>query len=76
MPLEKLMEDIAASGLSGKFVIATLNQAQYMSKDNYWAKELNRWGFVLSYKANNDIGSTNYIYIRNPKVVAIQEGEH
>jgi len=75
MPFEKLMEDLADSALSSKFVIATINKSQWLAKDNYWGKELRRWGFKLTFKCNNSIGMMNYIYTRNPNGVEIGEGE-
>jgi len=76
LPFEKVMEDIEACGLKTKFIIATLNIYQYNGNSEYWPNELNRWGFKLVSKTNNSIGSINYIYVRNPNVVAIEDGEH
>lgn len=75
MPLRKLMKDIDNSSLSSKLIMATLNRDQYMVKSRYWHKELLECGFELITKCDNTIGSTNYIYMRNPSKVEISEGE-
>jgi len=75
LPFQKLMEDIKGSSLSSKLVMATLNESQYMARDGYWHQELKKYGFELVTKCNNSIGSTNYVYMRNPSVVEIEEGE-
>jgi len=74
-PFEKLMQDLKTSSMSSKFVIATINQGQYMGNERYWHKQLVKWGFQLFKKANNSIGSVNYIYFRNPNEVEIKDGE-
>ena len=76
MPFERVMEEITASPLNSKFVILTINASQYRGNDNYWPNEFNRWGFQLTTKTKNSIGDVNYIYTRNPSVVAINDGEH
>jgi hypothetical protein len=77
LPFEKLMQDLEKSGLKNKFMIATLNLYQYQGNKNYWPNELNRWGFVLIDKVNNDIGTINYIYVRNTNnKVPIEKDEH
>lgn len=75
MPLRKLMDDIDESSLRSKLIMATLNHSQYMVKERYWHKELLECGFELVTKCSNSIGSTNYIYIRNPSKLEIEEGE-
>lgn len=75
LPFTKLMEDIEESSLKTKLVMATLNQYQYNGNDRYWHNELKSWGFVLVAKTKNTIGSVNYVYMRNPNAVEIEEGE-
>lgn len=75
LPLEKLMQDIEASSMKTKLLMATLNTPQYQEDDNYWPKELKKWGFKLIAKTKNTIGTVNYMYMRNPNEVAIEEGE-
>lgn len=74
-PFEKLMQDLEKSSLKTKFTIAVLNQGQYLGNDKYWHKQLTKWGFKLFEKTQNSIGSVNYIYSRNPNVVAITKEE-
>ncbi len=76
MPFTKLMQDIDKGSLKTKFIIATLNLYQYQGNAEYWPNELRKHGFKLFAKCNNSIGTVNYIYMRNPNVVEIQEGEH
>jgi hypothetical protein len=76
LPFTKLMEDIDNSSLKTKLVIATLNHSQYYGSDEYWPKELRKWGFKLFHKTKNAIGSVNYVFIRNPSHVDISSGEH
>jgi hypothetical protein len=75
MPLEKLMQDIDASSLKTKLVMCVLNHAQYHQHGKYWPGELNRWGFKLITKTKNTIGSVNYVFMRNPNEVEIEDGE-
>lgn len=76
LPFRKLMEDIEASSLKTKFFTAVINQQQYMADDHYWPKELNECGFKLSHKTKNSIGNNpNYVYVRNPNALPIEEGE-
>lgn len=75
LPFERLMEDLEASSMKSKFIIATINDYQYQGHDNYWPKELNRHGFKLVAKTKNNIGSMNYIYTRAPLAEPIKEGE-
>jgi hypothetical protein len=74
-PLEQLMQELERSALAGKLIIATLNQNQYMGNNLYWHKQLKKWGFKLFTKTNNNWGSVNYMYIRNPSEVALTEEE-
>lgn len=76
MPLEKLMQDIDKhhSG-RGKLTMAVLNTDQFIQYDGYWPAELRRWGFKLVTKTSNDMGSVNYVFMRNPRVVEINDGE-
>ena len=74
-PFEKLMQDLNKSGMSGKLVIATLNQHQFMGNDQYWHKQLKKHGFKLFTKTSNNWGSVNYMYIRNPSEQKITEEE-
>lgn len=77
MPFEKLMQDLEKSEMRDKFMIAVINQYQYRGNNEYWPKELNRWGFQLVDKMSNAIGSDNYVYIRNSlRKVAIEKDEH
>lgn len=76
LPLELLMEQIEACDLKDKFVIATLNHAQYLGDDQYWPKELTRWGFKLVDKTMNNWGSMCYVYIRNRSQHPIKKDEH
>lgn len=62
-PFELLMEELDKSKMSSKYVVITLNSYQNMS---YWPKQLSKWGFKLVDKTKNEIGTMNYIYIRNP----------
>lgn len=75
LPFRKLMQDIDACALKTKLVMVTLNHSQYMQKSRYWHKELTEVGFKLITKTKNSIGSVNYVYMRNPSEVAIEEGE-
>jgi len=76
MPLRELMEHVDAGPLKTKLVTAMLNHTQYMQDGNYWPKELNELGFKLVAKTKNAIGGAiNYLYIRNPAGVEIEEGE-
>ena len=65
-PFEKLMEDLAKSGMSSKLVMATLNQSQFMGNDHYWPKQLKKHGFKLIHKAGNNWGQPNYMFMRSP----------
>lgn len=71
MPFEMLMEQITAhTKLNDKFCIATINDSQYKLNDHYWAKQLEKWGFVHSHATKNSTmnGAVNHIYIRNLNV--------
>lgn len=74
-PFEFLMEEIEKSEMNGKFIIAVLNSDLFLMKDGYWPKELNRWGFELIDKTNNDIGGVNYIFTRNRNRLGITKDE-
>lgn len=71
-PLEALMKSLDNSSMKTKFVIATLNQTQRNMKDNYWPKQLAKWGFVLSYATKNTIGQNCFVYIRNPNAIPFE----
>lgn len=75
-PLEAIMQEIEESNLNEKYIIATLNSAQYIGDNGYLPDELNRWGFQLVDKTKNNWGSVNYIYTRNRSKVEINTGEH
>lgn len=75
LPFTRLMEEIEASSLKTKFIIATINEYQYNGKENYWPKELNKHGFKLMAKTKNSIGSMNYVYVRSPLAEPIKAGE-
>lgn len=75
LPFEKLMQDIKSSSLHSKLCMITLNRDQFLARDGYWRDQLKKWDFKLITKCDNDIGSTNYIYMRNPNEVGIGEGE-
>jgi hypothetical protein len=75
MPFERLMEELDDSSLKTKFILVTLNAAQFLGNDQYWPKELRRHGFKLVDKANNAIGGLNYFFSRNPSGQAITEQE-
>lgn len=79
MPFEQLMTEINKSSLKTKLIMATLNSQQYHAAyagtDRYWHHELKRHGFELFAKTKNSIGSVNYVYYRNPNVVAIEKDE-
>ncbi len=74
-PFELLMEEIRDSTLAPKFLIATVNSAQFIADNNYWPKELMRWGFKLVDKTQNNWGGLNYIYVRNPSHRDIVEAD-
>lgn len=74
-PFELLMEEIEKSAINDKFIIAVLNENLFLMKDGYWPKELNRWGFKLIDKTNNDIGGVNYIFTRNRNRLVITKDE-
>jgi len=75
LPFENLMQEIAKTSLKTKFTIITINRDQYFAKDKYWHNEFKRWGFALVHKTGNNIGSTNYIYVRAPLSEEILEEE-
>ena len=75
LPFVKLMQDIDDSQLQTKLVVAVLNHAQRFAREGYWHNELKSFNFGLVTKTKNSIGSINYMYIRNPGIVPIEEGE-
>lgn len=62
-PFDLLMSRINDTRMKDKFIIAVVNQSQYGG--GYWPKVLEKHGFSLIDKTNNNIGSVNYIYTRN-----------
>lgn len=74
-PFQKLMEEIDSGPLSSKLIMATLNAYQYQEKDRYWHHELKAHNFKLIAKTSNSIGTINYVYMRNPNEVEIEDAE-
>lgn len=64
-PFDLLMKNIDNSFLKSKCIFAVLNSHQFKNHDYYWPAKLKEHGFKLVDKCANDIGSTNYIFIRN-----------
>ena len=62
-PFDALMKAIDKSSMKDKFTIITLNEYQY--KVQHWLERLEHWGFTLMDKTKNNIGSMNYVFIRN-----------
>lgn len=60
-PFTLLMDLIEDSDMYGKFIIAVLASFQRLD----WEPKLEKRGFKLIDKTNNDIGTTNYIYTQN-----------
>lgn len=74
-PFQALMDTIDATDLKPKACFATLNQSQYQLDNHYWEKELLRNGFVKFGEVVNNWGSMNHLYVRNLKLIPVQEGE-
>lgn len=64
-PFQALMEALDESSMAHKFVIATLNSHQYNGLGGYWRHQLEKHGFELIDKTDNEIGSICYIFTRN-----------
>jgi hypothetical protein len=75
LPFTKMMEDITTGGLHTKLCMAVLNDYQYQGDNRYWHEELKKWDFKLITKTYNDLGTVNYVYMRNPNVREIEAGE-
>ena len=71
-PFSLLMKKIDShSSLSGKYIVAVLAEFQV----DYWSDKLKAHGFELVDKTDNDMGTINYIYVRNYNRVEIDDDE-
>lgn len=75
-PFERLMEEIEECALGGKMIFICINASSY--KEGYWPDQFAKWGFDLVDSTTNQIGSTNYIYVRCPGRLPLnnKEGKH
>lgn len=64
-PFDMLMKELDASSMNDKFIIVTLNAAQYNQNSGYWPERLKEHGFEVMDKTKNAIGSLCYIFVRN-----------
>lgn len=64
-PFDALMDAIDNSSMETKFIIATLNKAQYNLNDKYWDTRLKARGFVMFDATKNSIGQECYLYNRS-----------
>jgi len=63
-PFSALMEEINRSSMRDKFIIAVLNEYQ-QHKSTFWTDLFEQHGFELVDVTHNNIGTDNYIYVRN-----------
>lgn len=62
-PFSQLMDMIDESEMHSKFIIAVLNE--YQQDQEFWPPLLEARGFKLIDTTMNDIGSLNFVYVRN-----------
>lgn len=66
MPFSLCMKQIDKGPLSSKYIVCTLNAANFNFENYFWPKLLKQHGFSLVSTTKNHIGSMNYIFVRNP----------
>ena len=65
MPFTELMQEVDKSYMKSKFIIATLNDFQRNHNNEYWPKELAKFGFEWVDETKNDIGMMCHVYVRS-----------
>lgn len=64
-PFDMLMDEIDKSCMHDKYTVVTLHEAQMNFQNGYWPNRLKERGFDLVDRTKNNIGSMNYIFVRN-----------
>lgn len=64
-PFDALVDAIEKTSMKDKFIITVLNNHQKNFQNGYWPRRLEARGFKLIDKSKNNIGSMNWIYVRN-----------